>query len=309
MKILLALLSLLAIFFGAPSFGAPARADEAPRIAALSWEPIEHLLMLGIEPVAVADADDYRAWVVRPTLPESVVEVGTRTEPNLELLAQLDLDLIVITPLLEDLRDKLERIAPVVSYGDFTQERDNYAMQRENYLALAERVGRLDRARATLAAMDARLGELRDRLHAHFGESLPAVTVVRFSTPTAVLVYGPNSMPRHALELLGLESAYDTPVSRWGNLQLPVTVLSEIDRGVVVHIEPFPGGERLFDSRLWQGMPFVRAGRFAGMRSTWTHGGVFCVLFLAEAITEALLEIPPTAVQAAGGSDSTEPAQ
>ncbi|MGK9065351.1 iron-siderophore ABC transporter substrate-binding protein [Stutzerimonas chloritidismutans] len=296
MKAWLAPLALLLMLIGAP-----VRADEPPRIAALSWEPIEHLLMLGVTPVAVADSADYRAWVVRPPLPDSVVDVGTRTEPNLELLAQLDLDLIVITPLLEDLREKLERIAPVVAYGDFTQARDNYQMQRENYLALAERIGRLDRARERLAEMDHRLGELRERLHAQFGERLPEVTVVRFSTPTAVLVYGPNSMPAHALSLLGLGNAYDTPVSRWGNLQLPVTVLSEIDKDVVLHIEPFAGGERLFNSQLWQGMPVVRGGRFTGMRPTWTHGGVFCVQFLAEAITEALLKIPPTAVQAAGG--------
>ncbi|MGA6099146.1 ABC transporter substrate-binding protein [Stutzerimonas marianensis] len=296
MKAWLALLTLSLLLIGAP-----ARADDPPRIAALSWEPIEHLLMLGVTPVAVADSNDYRAWVVRPPLPDAVIDVGTRTEPNLELLAQLDLDLIVITPLLEDLRDKLERIAPVVAYGDFTQERDNYQMQRENYRALAERIDRLDRARETLKEMDARLEELRTRLRAHFGERLPEVTVVRFSTPTAVLVYGPNSMPWHALDLLGLGNAYATPVSRWGNLQLPVTVLSEIDEGVVLHIEPFAAGERLFSSPLWQGMPVVRGGRFTGMRPTWTHGGVFCVQFLAEAITEALLKIPPTAVQAAGG--------
>lgn len=289
---LIALLGLLLLM------GSRSHASEAPRIAALSWEPVEHLLMLGIEPVAVADADDYRAWVVRPTLPSSVTRIGTRTEPNLELLAQLDLDLIVITPLLEDLRDQLEHIAPVVAYGDFTQARDNYVMQRKNYLALAERVDRIDRARQTLTAMDTRINGLRQQLHAHFGEALPAVSVVRFSTPTAVLVYGPNSMPLHALRLLGLSNAYDTPVSRWGNLQLPVTVLSEIEGGVVLHIEPFAAGERLFGSQLWQGMPFVRAKRFAGMRAAWTHGGVFCMQFLAEAITEALLTIPPAAIGA-----------
>lgn len=288
--------------------GSQVRAGEPPRIAALSWEPIEHLLMLGVTPVAVADSADYRAWVVRPPLPDSVVDVGTRTEPNLELLTQLDLDLIIITPLLEDMRDKLERIAPVVTYGDFTQARDNYQMQRGNYLALAERIGRLDQARESLAVMDDRLDKLRERLHAHFGQRLPDVTVVRFSTPTAVLVYGPNSMPWHALSLLGLGSAYDTPVSRWGNLQMPVTVLSEIDRGVLLHIGPFAAGERLFNSQLWQGMPVVRGGRFNGMRPTWTHGGVFCVQFLAEAIIKALLEIPPTAVQAVSGGHAL-PAQ
>jgi iron complex transport system substrate-binding protein len=107
-----------------------------PRIAALSWEPAEHLLQLGITPLTVADAADYRDWVVHPTLPAEVVNAGSRTEPNLERLAQLHPELILITPLLEDMRQPLERIAPVLSYGDFTQPRDNLQLQRDNYLRL-----------------------------------------------------------------------------------------------------------------------------------------------------------------------------
>ncbi|WP_408102418.1 ABC transporter substrate-binding protein [Stutzerimonas sp. VN223-3] len=282
-----ALLTLIFLLGGLPT----AQAAE-PRIAALSWEPVEHLLKLGVEPVAVADADDYRAWVVRPKLPASAIGVGTRTEPNLELLAQLNLDLILITPLLEDLRPKLERIAPVVSFGDFTQERDNLVMQRENYLELAHLLGRTARAQAQLAEMEAHIAEMRGRLLAHFGGELPDLSVVRFSSPTTVLIFGPNSMPQHAMQLLGLRSAHPVPVSRWGNIQMPVAVLGEIEDGAVLHIEPFPRQDRLFGSRLWQAMPFVRQQRFADMRSTWTHGGVFCVEYLAESITEALLSLP-----------------
>ena len=81
-----------------------------PRIAALSWEPAEHLLQLGITPLTVADAADYRDWVVHPTLPAEVVNVGSRTEPNLERLAQLHPELILITPLLDR---KLGEISPI----------------------------------------------------------------------------------------------------------------------------------------------------------------------------------------------------
>jgi len=65
----------------------PAWASAEPRVAALSWEATEHLLMLDVTPFTVADAGDYRAWVVRPTLPAGVPSSGSRLEPNLELLA------------------------------------------------------------------------------------------------------------------------------------------------------------------------------------------------------------------------------
>ncbi|SDH48925.1 iron complex transport system substrate-binding protein [Pseudomonas flavescens] len=263
-----------------------------PRVIALSWEAAEHLLKLQITPIAVADAEDYRTWVVRPALPDAVPSAGSRTEPNLELLAQLKPELIVIPPLLEDIRGKLERIAPVAVYSSFSQQHDNYLAARDNYLALAQRFGREDQALRELAAMQARVDELHRRLVEHFRGRLPKVAVIRFSSTTAVFINGANSMADHAMQLLHLQPAYPLPRSPWGIVQVPVTTLGRIDDGVILHIEPFAGQEQLFATPLWKAMPFVRDGRFAAMRSTWTYGGVFSIEYLAEAITEALLRLP-----------------
>lgn len=267
-------------------------AGAQPRVVALSWEAAEHLLKLDITPIAVADAGDYRTWVVRPHLPDEVPSAGSRTEPNLELLAQLKPELIVIPPLLEDIRGKLERIAPVAAYSSFSQQHDNYLAARDNYLALAQRFGREEQALRELAAMQARVDELHRRLVEHFHGSLPKVAVIRFSSPTAVFINGANSMADHAMQLLHLQPAYPLPRSPWGIVQSPVTTLGRIDEGVILHIEPFAQQDQLFNTPLWQAMPFVREGRFAAMRSTWTYGGVFSIEYLAEAITEALLRLP-----------------
>jgi len=263
-----------------------------PRIAALSWEPTEHLLQLGITPLTVADAQDYRDWVVQPALPPHVPNAGTRTEPNLELLAQLRPELILITPLLEDIRGSLERIAPVLSYGDFTQREDNLQLQRRNFLHLAAHLQRSELAEQRLRHMEQRIADLRQQLLEHFGGELPKVTLIRFASPTHVQIFGPNSLPQHAMDLLGLQPAQPVALSRWGNIQAPVTQLGTLEDGVVIYIEPFAQQERLFNTRLWQAMPFVRQQRLAGMRATWTHGGVFSTQYLAEAISEALLSTP-----------------
>ncbi|WP_161867482.1 iron-siderophore ABC transporter substrate-binding protein [Pseudomonas yangonensis] len=271
---------------------APAWAGEAPRVAALSWEATEHLLMLDVTPLAVADAGDYRAWVVRPTLPDEVPSVGSRLEPNLELLAELQPQLIVIPPLLEDIRPLLERIAPVQVYQGFSQQHDNLQAQREAFLDLARALGREALAEQRLQAMETELARWRERLQTHYGGHLPAVTVIRFSSPTAVFINGPNSMPQHALTLLGLQPAMSLAPSPWGITQVPITALGRIEQGVVLHIEPFAQEAQLFASPLWQAMPFVRERRFAGMPSTWTYGGVFSLQYLAESITQALLKLP-----------------
>lgn len=266
-----------------------------PRVVSLSWEATEHLLELGITPMAAADAGDYRTWYVNPSLPADVPNVGSRTEPNLELLVRMKPDLIIISPLLEDMRDRIERIAPVLQHDSYSQERDNLELQRESYLVLARHLGREAQARQRLKLMDERIASMRARLAQRFGAALPAVAVVRFSSPTVVFFNGPNSMPQHALDLLGLAPAHRVPSSAWGIMQANITALGQVRQGVVLHIEPFAQGDKLFNTPLWQAMPFVKARRFAALPSIWTYGGVFSIERLADSITQALLQLDASA--------------
>lgn len=68
---------------------ANAAAIDPRRIVALEWLPVELLLALGITPYGIADIPNYKLWVNEPPLPESVIDVGLRTEPNLELLTEM----------------------------------------------------------------------------------------------------------------------------------------------------------------------------------------------------------------------------
>ncbi|VFS66226.1 Iron(III)-hydroxamate-binding protein fhuD [Raoultella terrigena] len=75
--------------------GARAATVDPQRIVALEWLPVELLLALGVVPYGVADIPNYRLWVNEPALPDSVIDVGLRTEPNLELLTQMNPSYIV----------------------------------------------------------------------------------------------------------------------------------------------------------------------------------------------------------------------
>lgn len=263
-------------------------AQAEPRVVALSWEATEHLLKLDITPIAVADADQYRAQVARPPLPAQVPSAGSRRAPDLEQLAALKPDLIVIGEPLAGMRAQLARIAPVTAYGSLSQEHDSYLVARDDYLALAQRFGREDHALRELAAMQVQIDELHRQLVEHFRGRLPKVEVIRFTSPSMVRVDGGDSMIEHALQQLHLQSAYPQPRES----VVPVQVLARIEEGVVLYVEPFSGQAQLFATREWRAMPFVRADRFAAMPDTWAHGGVFSIQYLAEAITRALLSLP-----------------
>lgn len=68
---------------------ARAAAVDPHRIVALEWLPVELMMALGVTPYGVADIPNYNLWVNEPKLPDSVIDVGLRTEPNLELLTQM----------------------------------------------------------------------------------------------------------------------------------------------------------------------------------------------------------------------------
>jgi iron complex transport system substrate-binding protein len=263
------------------------------RVVALSWSLAEQVLALGVEPVAIADPEGYRRWVARPELPQGVVGVGLRQEPNHERIAELEPDVILASDEQIAFADALSRIAPVVHFDAFSPDHDNAAAADRIFREVAALLGRADRAEAALAARDRRISALRDRLAERFGETPPPVTVIRLIDTARVAVYGANSTPVAALRALGLESGVSLPPSTWGLTMQRIAELGRIEEGHVLHIRPFPGEEALFARPLWQAMPFVRAGRFHALPPVWTYGGAMSIGYLAEEIAAALLAADP----------------
>jgi len=266
--------------------------DEAPeRVVALSWSLAEQVVELGVEPVAVADPKGYRSWVARPELPHAVVDVGLRQEPNLERIAELDPDAILISDDQIAFAAALERIAPVLHFETFSAEHDNESAARRTLRELGRLLGREQAAERKLAELDARLAELREQVQTQFGGDPPRVTVVRFIDEARVVIYGANSMPAFALEALGLENGVDLPPSKWGIAMRKVEELGRLEQSQVLWIEPFPQREQLFSRPLWQAMPFVRESGFHALPPTWTYGGAMSIGYLAQAIVDALFAI------------------
>lgn len=68
----------------------------AKRVVALEWTYAEDVLAVGVQPVGVADIENYKKWVnIEPKLDDQVADVGTRQEPSLESIAALEPDLII----------------------------------------------------------------------------------------------------------------------------------------------------------------------------------------------------------------------
>lgn len=269
---------------------APAHAQ---RVVALSWETAEYLLNLGIEPIAVADLKDYRLWVVQPALSSRVRPVGSRLEPNLELLWRLRPDLIVANTSLQSALPLLQDIAPTVMLDPFRSDHDNTVAAERLQYQLAQRLGRLAQHRQFMRQQAGHYQQLRQRLHQHFGQRLPHVCVLRFATPASYWAYGDNSAPQAVMQQLGLRNACPQPVSVWGAQLRQLPQLQQVGDHPVLHIPPFGHYQQLQRSPLWQSFGFVRQRRFIALPAVWTHGGLASNLRLAQAMVDALVrELP-----------------
>ena len=265
-------------------------------------------MALGIRPVGAADTTSWRTWVRTPTLPIGIVDVGTRAEPNIERIAELKPDLILIGPTQVDLIDVLERIAPVLCFEN--HRAGNRLGQAETAMThlktLARLLGREDAAQTVIEEINKTLASCANQLRSAFGK-LPPVQVIRFSSLTTLFVYTPNSIADYVLKRMGIEQPFVRPNAEYGLTQVRIRDLKALDDAYVIYIRPFAQENAVRRSILWQATPFARKGHVAAAQPYWSHGGALSIMTTAESITQALLTLAPKTQEATSSGPISNP--
>lgn len=294
--------SVLTLFIAPPSFASITVTDSLgehqldshpKRIVALNWDLAEQLLELDVTPVGVPNIKDYTTWVVKPAIPESVQDLGTRAEPNMQKLAELKPDLILAASPQKDLIPRLQTIAPVLYYQTYNADQDSAKAAIENFRNIAAVVGKSDLAEQKLNAMNQRFADLKAQLETTFNGEMPSVAAMRFANQTSIYLYASNSTTDYVIHQLGLTTALPQPAKEWGIVQKRITDLQHIKDGYVIYFGPFTDAQKaqLNKSMLWKAMPFVRNGHVNEAESVWNYGGAMSMQYIAESITKSLLEI------------------
>lgn len=238
----------------------PAWAKAGPRFASLDHGLAQTLIALGADLAAIAQVPYWDIWAVEPPLPPGVANLGLAREPNMESLARLAPDLILSTPYLEGVRHQLELVAPVESFPIHAVGASPYP----NILAATRRLGTLSGregvAERLIAETEAELARVRDRLSRL--RDLPIVPM-HFVDTRHVRIYGPNGILQDTLDRLDLRNGWPGPTNGWGFATAGIERLVEIGDARVLVFDPVPPDVEviLAGSPLWQGLPFVRAGR------------------------------------------------
>ena len=273
-----------------------------PRVVALDWASAETAQALGVTPVGMAQLADYRIWSGNMPMPESVVDVGLRMEPNLELIRALRPDLILISPMQQGALPLLQRLAPVrtIAFNSFEQP-DGYQQARQATRELARLLSRPAEGEALLAETERALVSLGKRLQAQ-GKVRP-LYLLRFADRRHGWVLGANSLFGGGLTSVGVPLAWQRSTNLWGFASVPLTALMDEPEAVVVYIEPlpFPALTSLRTNQLWQRLPAVREGRVVGLPPVWLGNGLPSLIAFSQLLAERWPRDPMAPAQHTGG--------
>ncbi|MCR9529402.1 iron-siderophore ABC transporter substrate-binding protein [Vibrio alginolyticus] len=267
--------------------------EQAPqRVVALNWDILEQVLALNVEPIAAPNLPGYRQWVVNPTAPESIEDIGTRAEPNLEKIASLKPDVILAASPQQDLIPLLKQIAPVIYLPNFSENEAAAETAIRHFRTLGKLFNKEALAEQKLAELDASFAQMRQRIRHYYSAPL-SVLVMRFSTPNTVLLATENSTTDYVVRKLGLQAPIKEDPRAWAVKQDRINRLQSLQNSYVLYVQPFPEERKLKESPLWQAMPFVKKQRVNSVRAVWAYGGAMSLQYTAEAITDSLIELAP----------------
>lgn len=266
--------------------GAHAAAVDPQRIVALEWLPVELLLALGVMPYGVADVHDYNIWVNEPSLPDSVIDVGLRTEPNLELLTQMKPSLLVWSAGYGPSEAKLATIAPGRGFT-FSDGKKPLTMARRSLNEMAQLLNKEAAAKKHLDAFDA----LVDSTKAHFARRGDRpLLMITLLDPRHVLVFSENCLFQEVLDRVGIRNAWHGETTFWGSVAIGIDRLADYkDVDVLCFDHNNEQDMRtLMATPLWQAMPFVRAGRFQRVPAVWFYGATLSAMHFTRVLDNAL---------------------
>ena len=267
----------------------------ARKVVALEWTYAEDLMALGVTPAGVADIEGYQKWITAgPRIGDDVRDVGTRQEPSLETIRQLDPDLIITSRFRSESNyAELNRIAPTLMFDPYGEDSE-YAEMRATLRKIGTAVGREDKARTALETLDDTLRQARAEL-ADAGRAGSEVTVARgYTTDGAAVaeVMTDSTIPGGVLRELGLRNAWRGKADAHGMSKVDIEGFRQVEKSHLVYVaapEDDVFAKDFAKNRLWQRLDFVTGDRVHALDpGTWFFGGPYSTAQVAEEITDAL---------------------
>ncbi|CAG7648606.1 Fe(3+)-citrate-binding protein YfmC [Paenibacillus solanacearum] len=167
------------------------------RIVTMDFSFTDMLVTLGVQPVGIADdgSPDLFMDSVKSQL-KSYTSVGSRYEPNIELISSLKPDLIIVDiNKHKNALPQIKAIAPILVLNDYQAD---YDQMLKNYIIVAKAVGKDAEGKKRLEEHQAKISEAKKKIKSAGLNVLPAVV-----NPTGFFGHSDHSYSGSMLKVLG----------------------------------------------------------------------------------------------------------
>lgn len=269
---------------GSASFSAPPK-----KVVALDWALAETALSLGVALQGVAEAKGYQEWVVEPALNPTVTNVGSRREPNIELLSELKPDVILMSQQMAAAYESLNKIAPVVVLTLYNEQKQPLKVAESITRSLGQLFGKEQQAEQVIAQTQAKLTANGEKIRAQSSVH-KNLLLVRFINDKTLRIHGQGSLASATISAMGLKNSWQDQTNIWGFTTTGLEKLAEHQQSNVMLFGPLKPQDRqvLQSSPLWQAMAFTREKAVYEPPPIWTFGGLIAAQRFSDHITKLL---------------------
>ncbi|EIA1297197.1 iron-siderophore ABC transporter substrate-binding protein [Vibrio vulnificus] len=261
------------------------------KVVALDWVLTETVLSLGVELEGVANISGYQQWVAEPHLNADAIDVGSRREPNLELLSNIQPDVILISKHLAAAYEPLSKIAPVLVYSVYSEEKQPLESAKRITRSLGKLFDKEQQAEQVIAQTDQRLAANGAKITSA-GKADKHLLFARFINDKTLRIHSEGSLAQDTLNAMGLKNDWQEPTNLWGFTTTGTEKLAEHQKANVMIFGPLSQEERqqLTQSPLWQAMEFSRTDSVYELPAIWTFGGLLAAQRLSDHMTGQLTQ-------------------
>jgi ABC-type Fe3+-hydroxamate transport system substrate-binding protein len=268
-------------------------AEKTPSIAVFDWTIAETLLSLDPGFVSLGNVAAFHTWTGDDYGNANIIDIGTQTFPNMELLSSIGPDRILLSPSQVRLSQRLADLAPVTiiqSYPYVRNKSDSLWARFDAFtLEIGISVDRKSEAEQLTADTKAHIETLGDKIVAQ-----PPLLIIQLVNEHYVRVYGDNSIFQGVLQQLGLTNAWTGRTDQWGRSLVSIRELFNInleEARLVIMESAFPVGieEKIETSGMWRYIPSVQRRDFIVLPpSFWIAGAQPSAQRFANALVRAL---------------------
>lgn len=263
------------------------------RVIAIDWATTETLLSLGITPVGMADMEGYKQWVISPTLPAGITDVGARNEPNLELISELKPDLILINSGLAPAYDKLSKIAPTIMYNVYNEDKTPLKSVQALTLKLGNILGKHETAARLIARTQTLLRKNGDTIRAA-QPTIDPLLFVRIIDNSTLHFQGKGSLINDTIHAMGLKNEWHGKTNFWGFSTVEIAKIAEHQQANIFLLQSVKKAEKkkFVNSPLWQAMAFSQQNKVYELPPIWSYGGLLAAQRFSNELVTLLTKQP-----------------